>query len=674
MKKYINKLFYLSSLSLFIALAVGCNDDFLDRKPLDSVTPEQYLNTESDLASYPVGYYLGIFPNHGTGWSTGIGRFDDHTDNQATANPSQVRFVKGYWKVPTNSSLGMERIRAFNYFFEQVLPKYKEGKITGNKGKIDHYIGEVYMLRAAENFNKLTTYGDFPILRNTLADQEKVLVEAAKRAPRNQFARFILSDLDSAILLMENGVFNKTRLTKDAAMLLKARVALYEASFLTYHKGTPRVPGEAGWPGSKASYNSGFSINLDEEINFFLDQAMSASKDLADRIPLSENTHVLNPSEGKPSGWNTYFEMFGDRNMGKYPEILFWREYSKEHSIMHTVSINVKNGANTGLTKGFVNAFVMKNGLPYYAAGSGFLSDTSVMKVKEGRDERLQLFLAGESDISSIELNDKGELGTFGYPSIIGIEETRDVTGYKSRKFLNYIPDETSGSDQISRGGSPVYRVAEAYLTYIEASYMKNKTIDGTASKYWKALRKRAGVDEDFNKTIAATNMQEEAKGDWAAYSGSSLVDATLYNIRRERRCEYVSEGLRFDDLVRWRALDMVKNYVVEGFNLWDEAYKSAAYQPQYDDNGKVTKAGLVSDGTAKANVSSKDLSKYLLPYKKFEANNEVYNGYNWSKANYLAPISFRQMQLASPDGTVENSNLYQNPYWPVEAGGSAIE
>ena len=42
--------------------------------------------------------------------------------------------------------------------------------------------------------------GDFPIVRNTVPDQMEPLIEASKRAPRNEIARFILSDLDSAII------------------------------------------------------------------------------------------------------------------------------------------------------------------------------------------------------------------------------------------------------------------------------------------------------------------------------------------------------------------------------------------------------------------------------------------------------------------------------------------
>ena len=87
----------------------------------------------------------------------------------------------------------------------------------------------------------------------------------------------------------------------------------------------------------------------------------------------------------------------------------------------------------------------------------------------------------------------------------------------------------------------------EAYLNYLEAYYLRNGKVDGKAAQYWTAIRKRGGVDTDYEKTIRNTDMSKEV--DWAKYSGSTLVDATLFNIRRERRCEFIGEGMRWDDL-----------------------------------------------------------------------------------------------------------------------------
>ena len=58
---------------------------------------------------------------------------------------------------------------------------------------------------------------------------------------------------------------------------------------------------------------------------------------------------------------------------------------------------------------------------------------------------------------------------------------------------------------------------------------------------------------------------------DLGVYSGDRMVDATLYNIRRERRCEFIAEGMRWDDLKRWRSWDRLftEPYIVEGINFW---------------------------------------------------------------------------------------------------------
>ena len=164
-------------------------------------------------------------------------------------------------------------------------------------------------------------------------------------------------------------------------------------------------------------------------------------------------------------------------------------------------------------------------------------------------------------------------------------------------------------------------------------------------------------MDEDFQKTIAATDLSKE--NDCATYSGEQLVDATLYNIRRERRIEFLAEGFRLDDLYRWRALDRMKDYQVEGFNLWDENYKL------YDDL-------KVEGETDEPNVSSR-YNKYLRPYQ-IQRNNKAYLGYTFMKAHYLAPIAYDVIRLSTPQkgGDISTAYIYQNPGWDIQPGTSA--
>lgn len=53
-------------------------------------------------------------------------------------------------------------------------------------------------------------------------------------------------------MLLNNPPGGKNRISKNVAYLLHARVALYEATWEKYHRGTAFVPGGSGWPGKDA--------------------------------------------------------------------------------------------------------------------------------------------------------------------------------------------------------------------------------------------------------------------------------------------------------------------------------------------------------------------------------------------------------------------------------------
>lgn len=173
------------------------------------------------------------------------------------------------------------------------------------------------------------------------------------------------------------------------------------------------------------------------------------------------------------------------------------------------------------MLRSYVQTFLMENGLPWYASNSGFKGDSRIQEEKEGRDQRLQLFLFGEKDKQAPRADGDGTMPEFGEPALFELQEVRDLTGYRIRKCLTYKKDQIiSGSDQ-STTGCIIYRGVEAYLNYLEAYYLRNGKVDGKAAQYWTAIRKRGGVDTDYEKTIRNTDMSKEV--DWAKYSGSTL-------------------------------------------------------------------------------------------------------------------------------------------------------
>lgn len=660
MKKNI-KLFSLC-LAFTGIVTTSCND-FLDKEPLSQITPNTFLITENDLASYAINLYP-VFPIHKI-WGT-VGTFgnDKDTDNQATGSYDN-RWVPGQWRVKeTETDKDKEDwdfrvIRRCNYFLETVLPRFEEGTLTGSDGNIKQYIGEVYFIRAYDYFKRLKSLGDFPIITTQLPDDQAALTEVSVRKPRNEVARFILSDLNKAIEYMNNApAGGKNRLTKNAALLMKSRVALFEASWETYHKGTALVPGGSGSPSKPTD-----GFNIDTEINFFLDECLAASKELADAISLEDNNGEYST--------NPYYMQFADKSLEQYKEILLWRAYEKDlgsgnDKLNHSVSSYLFSGGNNGFTRQFVETFLCSDGLPIYAS-SLYKGDLSIENVRMNRDNRLQIFMMTPGGRYTDDPTDTNVVPLL--PNVVDLQETRPVTGYMLRKGLSNV--SYSGGGSVCVEGCPIFRATEAYLNYIEASCMKNggNSIDGIAGEYWRQLRVRAKLPADYNVTVNATDLAKES--DWAKYSGKNMVSTLLYNIRRERRCELMEEGFRLDDLRRWRALDNIDGFIVEGIRLWGAYYKPL-YAAQAEEDSKKT---LYPAPSANANVSGPDQSEYIRPYGiNLASSNYVRDGYKWCEAHYLNPINIEHFRITAtnPDDP-STSVIYQNPGWPLISNAGAI-
>lgn len=664
-------------LSLTGGITTSC-EDFLDREPLSSVTPEEYFTDASQLENYLNEIYVEILPSH-SNWSYGIFGNDNDTDNQAGTEAND-RYADGEWRVPNSDddNWKFEWIYRCNFFLTSVLERYgddvngSKNTISGDLNNIKHYIGEAYFLRACEYFKRYQMFGDFPIITEPLSDDMEMLRESNKRMPRTEVARFILEDLDDAYTYLSAADMTTTRINKDVAMLLKSRVALFEGTWLKYFRDTPLVPGGTGWPGASKDYNTNFQFksgSIDDEINFFLDEAIKASEIVAETYKgsLTENTGMLQQDASEPI--NPYYNMFAQEDLSSVKEVLLWRQYARG---LETHNVNVaaaRGNYRIGLTRAFVENFLMADGNPsYYTGGAYTYDDTEVSKVRQNRDTRLTLFLKEPGQKNILIENVEGTDAQMVEPNpliTLNDQERGYSTGYALRKGGSF--DQKHYANGGGYTAAVCYRATEALLNYMEAYYERYGNRGGHVDEYWEILRQRAGLPSNsIQTTIDHTDMTQEKEDDWGAYSaGKVLTDKTLYNIRRERRCELMAEGLRYMDLCRWRSMDQMKTepYFVEGFHLWN-----TPMEDWYADGD------LLADGSADATVSSPSLSEYLRPYQR-NANQICYDGYTWHMAHYLNPIPIDQFLVTAPDGqTIEDSPLYQNPYWPTTADMPAEE
>lgn len=625
---------YIFGAFLLAGSVASCN--FLDREPMDFGDENAYYKTVDDL-ELAVNDFYEILPKMEYLWG-GPYEDDNTSDNQCGNWPNNM-FYPGDKKTvqQANSEWKFVNLRGINFFINKTKEQMDAGAITGTKEFIDHYWGEGFFFRAYEHFRLLRNYGDAPILEVMLPDDEATLAQASKRRPRNEVARFIIEDLKRAEELMMENAPAEGRLSKDAARLLRARVALYEATWEKYHANTAFVPGNPKWVGASMYPDFQFKAgDAQKEIEYFLDQAIEAADLVASHRALDDD----------------YIAMFNRLTPFSSNDEVILARYYQMGILSHSASNYLgRTGGGTGFTRALVNTFLMKNGLPIYADGSNYGGDTYMLDEMKDRDERLvnSVKIAG-SDIETVQGPDGTLVNDTIYyyrPQLTLSGNEASPTGYELKKWVSY----EQGQQESGQGTSatPILRAAEAYLIYLEAYYERHGNLGGNCDRYWTELRRRAGVDTDYNKTIASTDLSKE--NDLAVCSKGIEVDKTLYNIRRERRCELLGEGMRLDDLKRWRALDKMKDYQVEGMNLWDEMYK------MYD------------NGALNGVVSPSGVSNYIRPLQK-TSTSVAYNGYNFPKPHYLEPIPISEF-LLTVDGS-GNSTLYQNPGWPTKSDGIA--
>ena len=605
----------------------SCND-FLDREPISFKSEEAYFHTAEHF-KLAVNDFYKYLPQNNAIWG-GTYTADCQSDNQCSASYYALFLDNGDYKTQAQSNYNLiwnfDRLRAINFALGKMSAAINEATPAD---LARHYLGEAYFFRAWEYFRLLRTYGDVPLLTTMQTDDASALTAASRRYPRNEVARFIISDLKQAIDLLQEVAPESGRICKDAAYALLSRVALYEGSWERYHAGTCFVPGNSKWPGATTWPDFAFkSGSAEEEVNYFLDEAIAAAERVAERRALDADYQSMF------NNYTTEFPVDG--------EVILARYYQKG-VLTHSCSAFLKNGGGCGATRALVNSFLMTNGLPIYVGGSGYRGDSKDTYTEfQNRDPRLtgSVRAAGRY----ITTHYDAELGKnvndttfYNKPFIYNSGNEKSTTGYDICKWLvgnydiNHYTSSDPGGEQRTQYNCttavPIFRAAECYLNYLEAYYMRHGDLGGNCDKYWKALRSRAGVDENYTKTINATQLDKE--NDLAVWSHGQEVDKTLYNIRRERRCEFIAEGMRLDDLKRWRALDMMRNYQPEGFHLWGTSNQQLYTNPTRELSPDV--------------VSQSGISAYLRP-----------------------------LQVLASSTSLGKSMLYQNPGWPTTTDGPA--
>ena len=517
---------------------------------------------------------------------------DGELSDYFATSTSPDLFINGNYTALDVDGWEWEDLYNVNYFLEHAdNPEIPEAARN-------HYIGIARFFRAWFYYEKVKKFGDVPWYDHTMDVNDEALYKP--RDPRDTVMRRVLDDLNFACThIEETKDATASTITRWAALAFKSRVCLFEGTFRKYHA----------------------ELGLSASAESWLEEARAAAWEVIDK-----GGYALNEAGDTP-----YRDLF-TREQPLTTEIILADNYSEElarYNDANWVWTSSSTWERPGLTRKFVNTFLNLDGTPFTNRADH--DNVEFTEEIQGRDRRLEQIIR----TPGYELNGEPAAPDFGHSK----------TGYHVIKFTQ---DENTYLAQARNTNTiPLIRYAEVLLNYAEASEELGVFTSADWTLTIGALRHRAGVTDLGMPTAADPYMR-------AAYF-PEVADAALLEIRRERGIELVSEGLRFDDIRRWKAGHLMEDewdgIYVKGLNVEydlnldgepDVCFVEAT--PEHPTPGVFYY--VLSESMALTEETSGNLLIYPNVTKRFE------------EKKYLYPIPEEERLL--------NPALGQNPGWEL--------
>ena len=467
---------------LYIAAAVALGFSScveLDRYPLEELSDGSFWKSATDANMavsnlYPSLPYWDVDEAinsddavHGIKWAAG-------NVSKGIYDPQDMSW-DGTYSVIRKANLILSKI--------DEIPDYNQVE----KNKV---LGQAYFFRAFHYFDLIRTFGDVPYVDKplTLADQEGIT-----RTPRAEVYSKVMADLDKAIEYLPTTwpASEYGRITKGAALAMKARAALYYGNW---------------------------------------QDAANYAKDVIDL---------------------GIYELYDKDNTGKYKE-LFWekadgcdefilvRQFNQTDDTWYLIgweAFPTMGWGGINPTQSLVDAFEDIEGAPI--AKSALYDETNPFA---NRDPRLEVNVLHDGETMYGKTIKVAPLKSC-YPTGISQHGDATATGYYQQKWLDPDVDPsdygTPGEGWNMGKDAVVIRYAEILLTYAEAMN-ELSALDANAFDAVNQVRRRVGMP-DLQNT-------DPSKPTYCA-----TQDDLRQRIRNEWRVEFALEGgKRQWDIRRW--------------------------------------------------------------------------------------------------------------------------
>ena len=449
--------------------------------------------------------------------------------------------------------------------------------------------------RAYFYFEMVKRFGDVPWYDTELFVSETDQLNKP-RDSRELVMKNILEDLDFAITNLSTTPSVYT-VTKWTALSLKSRVCLFEGTFRKYH-----------------------NLNLSTNADFFLQESITASREL-----MKESNYTLYTEGGTNQA---YRKLFTSQN-APTTEVIMARNYNLTYDIYNTVGTyhtSVGEG-RPGVTRKIIASYLMNDG-SRFTDNPNWETMTFVDECKN-RDPRLAQSICTPS-YQPIVSNRKN------IPDLNAC-----VTGYQ---LIKYEDEAVGGKSDIDLF---YFRLAEVYLNYAEALAEINQLTQDDLDISINKLRDRVGMPHLIMKTANA-NPDPYLLANTTGYPNvSGANQGVILEIRRERTIELLSEHFRYDDILRWKAGQNMKQAIL------------GMYFPspgEYDLNGDGQNDICLYTDTKPGNAQG-------ITYLKIDSDIKLSDG----NKGYLSPhkgLTLFWNEQRDYERLITNGALTQNPGW----------
>ena len=552
-----NKKYVLFLSILTAGLLSACKKDFLDQKTL-SALDEKAVFKDSTRS---LGVVTNIYSNLGVSYNSrrlnnnGLDAASDESEPVPDPTIYTYRITSGAVN-PSNADKGLwttvyQMVRASNVFLKN------KDSIPVTAATRDYWVGQVRLMRAWYLFTLMKHYGGIPLIGDKVfSDEESIDVP---RSSFEQCVNYINAELDASAALLpvsyNIGSQNERRLTKGAALAVKARLLLYAASPL---------------------FNSGPRSDDPENLLCYKTADNERWKKAADagKAVIDMGVYSLYKLSATP-----FYTFFLQNTPQAEHVLVYWQPISTSNNFYVENANNPQSrGTGNGYTgaKAFpiqemVDEFDMANGLRITDPASGYPGIGDNMY--KNRDPRFYSTIMHNGFIRNM-----GGLGDQPVNTYTGVVPSGNAAATSASVDGIYTSTGTkTGYFRYKMcynfgvaGGSELYRpwvvmrYAEVLLNAAEAT---NEYYGPSADIYnWlKDIRSRAGITAGINGLYGLkANMTK---------------DEMREAIRHERRIELAFEEHRFWDVRRWKIAPAIENAETHGMEITRSATGTFSYR-----------------------------------------------------------------------------------------------